>query len=516
MFTLGASLQSQVDPNWQTYIMLAVYFIVLLGIGYYGFKQSTGNVSEYMLGGRNIGPYVTALSAGASDMSGWMIMGLPGEVYTTGLSAAWLAIGLTIGAYINYIVVAPRLRVYTEKAGDAITLPDFFKNRLDDKSNTIKIIAGAIIVVFFTLYTHSGMVSGGVLFESAFGMNYHLGMVIVAVIVIGYTFFGGYLAVSLTDFFQGVVMLIAMVMVPIVAMMQLSGLDTISQAAEIKPTNLDLFKGTTAIGIISFFAWGLGYFGQPHIIVRFMSIKSIKQIPTARRFGIGWMAVSLLGAVGVGLTGITFINSGGADIQDPETLFILMGQILFHPLVGGFLLAAILAAIMSTISSQLLVTSSSLTEDFYKIFRGEKAAKEHEKEFVLVGRLSVIVVALISLWIAWTPNDTILGLVGNAWAGFGAAFGPLVLLSLYWKGLSRTGAVSGMLAGAIVVIIWIVFVKPLGEINDFFNLYEIIPGFLTSLIVTVVVSKFTKKPDIDVEGDLADVRQTVKSVSKKK
>ncbi|MDN5614061.1 MAG: sodium/proline symporter PutP, partial [Staphylococcus equorum] len=415
-----------------------------------------------------------------------------------------------------YIVVAPRLRVYTEKAGDAITLPDFFKNRLDDKSNTIKIIAGAIIVVFFTLYTHSGMVSGGVLFESAFGMNYHLGMVIVAVIVIGYTFFGGYLAVSLTDFFQGVVMLIAMVMVPIVAMMQLSGLDTISQAAEIKPTNLDLFKGTTAIGIISFFAWGLGYFGQPHIIVRFMSIKSIKQIPTARRFGIGWMAVSLLGAVGVGLTGITFINSGGADIQDPETLFILMGQILFHPLVGGFLLAAILAAIMSTISSQLLVTSSSLTEDFYKIFRGEKAAKEHEKEFVLVGRLSVIVVALISLWIAWTPNDTILGLVGNAWAGFGAAFGPLVLLSLYWKGLSRTGAVSGMLAGAIVVIIWIAFVKPLGEINDFFNLYEIIPGFLTSLIVTVVVSKFTKKPDIDVEGDLADVRQTVKSVGKKK
>ncbi|MGO1557690.1 MAG: sodium:solute symporter family transporter, partial [Staphylococcus equorum] len=305
-------------------------------------------------------------------------------------------------------------------------------------------------------------------------------------------------------------------MVPIVAMMQLSGLDTISQAAEIKPTNLDLFKGTTAIGIISFFAWGLGYFGQPHIIVRFMSIKSIKQIPTARRFGIGWMAVSLLGAVGVGLTGITFINSGGADIQDPETLFILMGQILFHPLVGGFLLAAILAAIMSTISSQLLVTSSSLTEDFYKLFRGEKAAKEHQKEFVLVGRLSVIVVALISLWIAWTPNDTILGLVGNAWAGFGAAFGPLVLLSLYWKGLSRTGAVSGMLAGAIVVIIWIAFVKPLGEINDFFNLYEIIPGFLTSLIVTVVVSKFTKKPDIDVEGDLADVRQTVKSVGKKK
>ncbi|WP_436943874.1 sodium/proline symporter PutP [Staphylococcus xylosus] len=511
MFTLGVSLSSQVDPNWQTYIMLSAYFIVLLGIGYYGFKQSTSNVSEYMLGGRNIGPYVTALSAGASDMSGWMIMGLPGEVYSTGLSAAWLAIGLTIGAYINYVVVAPRLRVYTEKAGDAITLPDFFKNRVDDKSNLIKIIAGGIIVVFFTLYTHSGMVSGGVLFESAFGLNYHFGMLLVAIIVIAYTFFGGYLAVSLTDFFQGVVMIIAMVMVPIVAMMQLSGLDTISQAAELKPTNLDLFKGTTFIGIISFFAWGLGYFGQPHIIVRFMSIKSIKQLPTARRFGIGWMAISLLGAVGVGLVGITFVNNGGVELKDPETLFILMGQILFHPLVGGFLLAAILAAIMSTISSQLLVTSSSLTEDFYKLFRGEEAAKEHQKEFVLVGRLSVIVVAIISIWIAWSPNDTILNLVGNAWAGFGAAFGPLVLFSLYWKGLSRTGAISGMLSGAIVVILWIAFVKPLGETNDFFNLYEIVPGFLASLIVTFIVSKLTKKPQIDVATDLADVRRIVKN-----
>lgn len=511
MFTLGSTLASQVNPDWRTYIMLSVYFIVLLVIGYYGYKQSTSNISEYMLGGRSIGPYVTALSAGASDMSGWMIMGLPGEVYTTGLSAAWLAIGLTLGAYINYIVVAPRLRVYTEKAGDAITLPDFFRNRLNDKSNVIKIISGAIIVIFFTLYTHSGMVSGGKLFDSAFGLNYHFGLILVAVIVIAYTFFGGYLAVSITDFFQGVIMLIAMVMVPIVAMMQLSGLDTLSQAADLKPTNLDLFKGTTIIGIISFFSWGLGYFGQPHIIVRFMSIKSVKQLPTARRFGIGWMAISLLGAVLVGLVGISFVNDKSVELKDPETLFILMGQILFHPLVGGFLLAAILAAIMSTISSQLLVTSSSLTEDFYKLFRGEQAAKEHEKEFVLVGRLSVVLVSIVSIAIAWSPNDTILNLVGNAWAGFGAAFGPLVLLSLYWKGLSRTGAVSGMLSGAIVVIIWIAFVKPLGTINDFFNLYEIVPGFLTSLIVTVLVSKITKKPDLDVEADMNDVKQTIKN-----
>ncbi|GEQ01201.1 sodium/proline symporter PutP [Staphylococcus arlettae] len=511
MLTLGSTLSSQVNPDWQTYIMLALYFIILLIIGYYGYKKATGNISEYMLGGRSIGPYVTALSAGASDMSGWMIMGLPGEVYTTGLSAAWLAIGLTIGAYINYIVVAPRLRVYTEKAGDAITLPDFFKNRLNDKANVIKIISGAIIVIFFTLYTHSGMVSGGKLFDSAFGLDYHLGLILVAIIVIAYTFFGGYLAVSLTDFFQGVIMLIAMVMVPIVTMMQLNGLDTLSQAAELKPTNLDLFKGTTVIGIISFFAWGLGYFGQPHIIVRFMSIKSVKQLATARRFGIGWMAISLLGAVGVGLVGITFINQQNVELQDPETLFILMSQVLFHPLVGGFLLAAILAAIMSTISSQLLVTSSSLTEDFYKLIRGEEAAKKHEKEFVFVGRMSVILVSIVSIAIAWSPNDTILNLVGNAWAGFGASFGPLVLLSLYWKGLSRTGAVSGMLSGAVVVILWIVFVKPLGATNDFFNLYEIVPGFLTSLIVTVVVSMFTKKPDLDVAAELKEVSDIVKN-----
>lgn len=510
MFILATSLSSQVNPDWRTYVMLAAYFFILLIIGYYGYKQATGDLSEYMLGGRNIGPYVTALSAGASDMSGWMIMGLPGEVYTTGLSAAWLAIGLTIGAYVNYILVAPRLRVYTKKANDSITLPNYFTHRLNDNSNIIKIISGGIIVVFFTLYTHSGMVSGGKLFNTAFGLDYHTGLILVSVIVIAYTFFGGYLAVSLTDFFQGVVMLIAMIMVPIVAMMQLGGVDVFSQAADLKPTNLDLFKGTTIVGIISFFAWGLGYFGQPHIIVRFMSIKSVSQLKTARRFGISWMAISLIGAVCVGLIGIAFVQDRGVKLNDPETLFILMGQILFHPLVGGFLLAAILAAIMSTISSQLLVTSSSLTEDFYKLIRGEEAAKKHKKEFLLVGRLSVLIIAIISIIIAWTPNDTILNLVGNAWAGFGAAFGPLVLLSLYWKGLSRTGAISGMISGSVVVIIWIVFVKPLGEYNDFFNLYEIIPGFLTSLIVTYIVSLITKKPNRDVEKELEEVKKLVK------
>ncbi|WP_180542309.1 sodium/proline symporter PutP [Staphylococcus haemolyticus] len=510
MLILGASLPSQVNTNWQTYIMIAIYFIILLIIGYYGYKQATGNLSDYMLGGRSIGPYITALSAGASDMSGWMIMGLPGSVYSTGLSAIWITIGLTLGAYVNYLVVAPRLRVYTEVAGDAITLPDFFKNRLNDKENIIKIISGLIIVIFFTLYTHSGFVSGGKLFESAFGLNYHFGLILVAVIVIAYTFFGGYLAVSITDFFQGVIMLIAMVMVPIVAMLQLNGWDTFSRVAEMKPTNMDLFRGTTFLDIVSLFAWGLGYFGQPHIIVRFMSIKSHKMLPKARRLGISWMTVGLLGAVGVGLTGIAFIPDNHIKMDDPETLFIIMSQILFHPLVGGFLLAAILAAIMSTISSQLLVTSSSLTEDFYKLIRGEERAKTHQKEFVLVGRLSVLVVAIVAIAIAWSPNDTILNLVGNAWAGFGASFSPLVLFSLYWKKLTRAGAISGMVAGALVVIIWIAWIKPLASINEIFGMYEIIPGFIVSVIFTYVVSLLTQHPGDFVERDIEKVKSIVR------
>lgn len=277
-----------------------------------------------------------------------------------------------------------------------------------------------------------------------------------------------------------------------------------------KPTNLDLFRGTTVIGIISLFSWGLGYFGQPHIIVRFMSIKSHKLLPKARRLGISWMAVGLLGAVGVGLTGIAFISEKHIKLEDPETLFIVMSQVLFHPLVGGFLLAAILAAIMSTISSQLLVTSSSLTEDFYKLVRGEDKAVAHQKEFVMVGRLSVLVVAIVAIAIAWHPNDTILNLVGNAWAGFGAAFSPLILFSLYWKDLTRAGAVSGMIAGSLVVIIWIAWIKPLASVNELFGMYEIIPGFIISVMVTYFVSKLTKKPDTFVENDLNKVKQIVR------
>lgn len=509
MFILGNTFKNvKVETSWETYVMIAIYFAILLAIGFYAYKRSTSTLDEYMLGGRDLGALVTALSAGASDMSGWMIMGLPGSVYSIGLSATWIAIGLTIGAWLNYILVASRLRIYTELTDNAITLPDFFEKRLSDNTRIVKVISGLVIVVFFTLYTHSGMVAGGVLFNSAFGLDYHVGLFIAASIVILYTLFGGYLAVSLTDFFQGVIMILALVLVPIVALLKLNGLDTFSEVGDLKPTNLDWFKGTTTVGIISLLAWGLGYFGQPHIIVRFMSIKTHKLMPRARRIGISWMAISLLGACVTGLIGLAFVEHTNIEVKNPETIFIVMSQILFHPLIAGFFLAAILAAIMSTISSQLLVTSSALTQDFYMLLRRKTLQdKSHEKEFVLVGRLSVLLVSIVALYIAWNPNDTILNLVGNAWAGFGAAFGPLVLLSLYWKRLTKYGAIAGILTGSLVVIFWILM-KNHGGIFEF---YEIIPGFISSIIVTVIGSLMTKPP---VENDLKkfdDMEQILKS-----
>lgn len=493
MLILGNTFKNvKVETSWETYVMIAVYFTILLAIGFYAYKRSTSTLDEYMLGGRDLGALVTALSAGASDMSGWMIMGLPGSVYSIGLSATWIAIGLTIGAWLNYILVASRLRIYTELSDNAITLPDFFEKRLSDNTRIVKIISGLVIVIFFTLYTHSGMVAGGVLFNSAFGLNYHVGLILAASIVILYTLFGGYLAVSLTDFFQGVIMILALVLVPIVAILKLNGLDTFSEVGLLNPTSLDWFKGTTTVGIISLLAWGLGYFGQPHIIVRFMSIKTHKLMPRARRIGISWMAISLIGACITGLIGIVFVEVNNVKVDNPETIFIVMSQFLFHPLIGGFFLAAILAAIMSTISSQLLVTSSALTQDFYMLLRGKTLQdKEHEKEFVLVGRISVLIVSLIAMYIAWHPNDTILNLVGNAWAGFGAAFGPLVLLSLYWKRLTKYGAIAGIVSGSLIVIFWIL----MKEHGGIFEFYEIIPGFITSMILTIIVSLFTNPPE---------------------
>ncbi|MBM7603783.1 sodium/proline symporter [Metabacillus crassostreae] len=472
--------------NLQLIISVIVYMVGMLFIGYYAYKR-TSNLTDYMLGGRSLGPAVTALSAGASDMSGWLLMGLPGAMFATGLSSAWIVIGLTLGAWANWLYVAPRLRTYTEFANDSITIPAFLENRFNDSTKILRLFSGVIILIFFTFYVSSGMVSGGVLFNSILNLEYHTGLWIITGVVVAYTLFGGFLAVSWTDFVQGIIMIIALVLVPIVTIFHIGNpSDAISEIRSIDFALLDIFKGTSLLGIISLFAWGLGYFGQPHIIVRFMAISSVKEIKKARRIGMSWMIFSSIGAMLTGFLGIAYYSKQGLEISDPETIFIELGNILFHPIITGFLISAILAAVMSTISSQLLVTSSSLTEDLYKTFFRRSAT---DKELVFVGRLSVLAVSILALWLAWEQNNTILGLVSYAWAGFGAAFGPVIILSLYWVRMTKWGALAGMVMGALTVIIWSNL--GLSEI-----MYEIVPGFAASLLAIYLVSIFTSKPSI--------------------
>ena len=483
-------------------ISIGLYFLLMIGIGFYAYRKSTSNVDEFLLGGRKMGAAVTALSAGAADMSGWLLMGLPGAMYVSGLSASWIAIGLTIGAYMNYVLVAPLLRIYTEKANNAITIPDYFEKRFRDHSRSLRLISGLVILVFFTLYTSAGMVSGGRLFESAFGMSYNSGLFLTSSVVVFYTFAGGFLAVSLTDFVQGTIMVLALVVIPLVVFFQLGGVMPVFETIEnSNPAYLSFFEGTTTVGIISLMAWGLGYFGQPHILVRFMAIDTVRQLKSARRIGITWMIFTVGGAMFVGLVGIAYMQSMNQSIADPETIFIYFSKALFHPFIGGILLSAILAAVMSTISSQLLVTSSSVTEDFYKAFIRRSASA---KELLLTSRLSVILVAVVSLALSLSPKDSILNLVSHAWAGFGSAFGPLVLLSLLWKGTTRNGAMAGMLVGGLTVLLWTYLDHP------FQGWYSMIPGFALSLLSIVVVSKLSKAPVPEVLEEFDEVRRDLK------
>ncbi len=497
-----------------TLISLGLYFFAMMAIGLYGYKTSTADMSGYMLGGRKLSPSVTALSAGASDMSGWMLMGVPGAMYLSGVSSSWIAIGLLIGAYVNYIIVAPRLRVYTEVANDSITLPDFFENRFGDKTRLLRIVSSLVIVIFFTLYTSSGVVGGGKLFESSFGLSYELGLYVTAGVVVAYTLFGGFLAVSITDFVQGCIMFVSLVLVPVVALEHLGGISSVvTQVNNINPNFANMFidantgKALTVMGIISLLSWGFGYFGQPHIIVRFMAIRSVKDIKIARRIGISWMLITLLGAVLTGLVGIAYVANTKMTLNDPETIFIVFSQFLFHPLISGFLLAAILAAIMSTISSQLLVTSSSLTEDFYKTFVKRDAS---QSELVLVGRLSVLAVAIVAIVLAYDRESSILTLVSNAWAGFGAAFGPLVVLSLYWKRMTFAGALAGILTGAATVLFWIYAPVLSGGATLSSLVYEILPGVIISTLSIVIVSKLTKAPAPQITQLFATMLQQLK------
>lgn len=490
-------------------IAISLYVLIMVMIGIYGYQKSTSNSDEFLIGGRKMGPFVTALSAGASDMSGWLLMGLPGAMYMMGLSGSWLAIGLTAGAFLNYIIVAPRLRVYTEVAKDAITLPVFFENRFHDKSQLLKLVSSILILVFFTLYTSAGMVSGGRLFESAFGMDYSLGLWLTSLVVVFYTFIGGFVAVSLTDAVQGTIMVIALLLIPTVVVSHIGSVGETISIIETKNSNyMDLWRGTTTVSIVSLLAWGLGYFGQPHILVRFMAIDRVQDIKKARRVGMTWMIGTVLGSLLLGFFGIAYLQQFDTEAmlrfdssqEIAETIFIFLSKALFHPLIGGFLLSAILAAVMSTISSQLLVTASSMTEDIYKTFFNKHASA---RNMLLMSRISVLVVAVVAFLLALNPQESILDLVGNAWAGFGAAFGPLIILSLLWKRITAAGGLSGMLVGAITVLLWVYLP------HNYKEVYEMIPAFALSFLTTVVVSLLTKPVSKEIEQEFDKVKVIV-------
>lgn len=483
--------------NAFTLASLAAYFLLMIAIGIYAWRKSTDNSEAYLLAGRNLSPSVAALSAGASDMSGWLLLGLPGALYATGLVEAWIGIGLFVGALANWIIVAPRLREQTERIGNALTIPQFLANRFPERRTLLRVTSAVIIVAFFTVYTAAGLVGGGKLFETAFAgilpntmfSDYMLGILITAGIVLAYTMVGGFLAVSLTDFVQGLIMMAALIVMPLVVMFGPGG----SAGGSLKQVPvegfLDITQGLTAIGFISAVTWGLGYFGQPHIIVRFMAIDKVKNVRRAAAYGMSWMAVTLIGAIGLGLAGRAYVERNGLAISDPETIFIVLAQLLFHPAVTGFLYAALLAAIMSTISSQLLVSSSSLTEDFYRLFLRRNAS---EREAVNVSRVAVALVAVAAVFLASDPTSQVLGLVANAWAGFGAAFGPLILLALTWPRMTGAGAVAGLVTGAAVVAGWIA----LGLNKSFMGgpgLYEIVPGFAAALLAIMGVSLLTPR-----------------------
>ncbi len=467
------------DP---TAIMFGLYLLAMLCIGFLGYR-GTDSLDDYILGGRSLGSFVTALSAGASDMSGWLLMGLPGAIYLSGLSEAWIAVGLVAGAYLNWRFVAARLRLYTERAGNALTLPDYLANRFEDKENLLRILTTLVILVFFTVYCASGVVAGARLFENMFGLPYQSALWVGAACTIAYVFIGGFLAVSWTDTIQASLMITALIATPVVAYLAVTGgLQPTQTFAElIEPSRRDVMKGASLAGIVSLLAWGLGYFGQPHILVRFMAAESAATIAAARRISMAWMVLCLAGAVAVGYVGIAYFLSHPEGAQavnaNSETVFIELAKQLFNPWIAGLLLAAILAAVMSTLSCQLLVCSSALTEDIYRTFLRKSAS---QTELVWVGRSMVLAIALVAIAIGSNPESRVLGMVSYAWAGFGAAFGPVIILSLFWPAMTRNGALAGILVGAVTVVVW--------KQGGWLGLYEIIPGFVFAALATWVVS----------------------------
>lgn len=485
------------------------YMLIMIGIGVWSMKKTQG-ASDYFLGGRGLSGPVAALSAQASDMSGWLLMGLPGSVYALGTGQAWIAIGLGLGTIFNWLVIAKPLRSYTIVANNSMTLPEFFGNRYRDEKKILLGVSSAIICIFFLVYTASALASGGKLFNTVFGIDYHVALFIGAAVILIYTFMGGFLAVCTTDFVQGMMMLVALLIVPIIAWGFVGGeLPSLLEQSGVNSGHyMSLFYNgdhpITMIEILSNLAWGLGYCGMPHILIRFMAIKSEKELKKSSVIAIIWVVISLSAAVVIGVVGRAFLVPmilGEGNAPSSESVFITMIEKVFTellplPFIGGLFICAILAAIMSTADSQLLVCSSSVSTDIYKDIINPQAS---DKKVLLIGRITTIVVAVLAFGIAWDPNSSVMALVSDAWAGLGAAFGPLVVMSLFWKRTNLPGAIAGLVSGALIVIIWDYIPMMGGQtIGAATGIYSLLVGFIISLLCIVVVSLITKAPGQEI------------------
>ncbi len=471
-----------------TMLTMALYMGICLLLGFVAWRR-TRSLDDFILGGRSLGSWVTALSAQATDMSGWLLMGLPGLAYASGFDSIWLLLGLLVGTWLNWRFIAATLRDATERFGNALTVPDYLENRFDDRTHSLRAFSAVVILLFFVFYTSSGFVAAGRLFEALFGMPYIEAMLLRTAAMLAYTFLGGFLAVSWSDVLQGTLMFFTLILVAILGVSMAGGIETtFSRLEALDAQFLDPFIADDGaklgwIGIVSLLAWGLGYFGQPHILARFMAARSVSHITVARRVAMGWVITVLVAAVVVGLSARLVLP---VELSGPDTekVFISMSTTFLPPIFAGICLAGVMAAIMSTASAQLLVASSALANDLYRSLWRRDASRS---ELLWIGRLAVLLIALLAMWLARNPDNTVLSLVAWAWAGFGAAFGPVVILSLYWKPMTRAGALAGILVGGLTVVLW----KQLAPLGGIFELYELLPGFALSTLAIVVTSRMT-------------------------
>ncbi len=475
------------ENNWPIALAFILYLVLMMSIGLY-YSRRQKNLSSYILGDRQLGPWLTSMSAEASDMSGWMLMGLPGYAYLHGLSAFWTGIGLIVGTWANWVLVSQRLRNYTEVADNSLTIPDYLSNRFEDRKNGLRLICALFIILFFIIYTSSGFVAAGKLFNTIFGIPYLHALLLGAFVVVFYTFLGGFSAVALTDFIQGTMMFFTVLYVPVAATIALGGpMPTLDILSKEGSDFFSFFPDSTGISallvmIVSSLGWGLGYFGQPHILVKFMAIGDPKELKKSTRIAMTWVLLSLSFAIAIGVVGKAYLSTP-LENANAERVFILMAESLSAPFITGIIWSAILAAIMSTSSSQLLVTSSAVSRDLFQAFLKKDAS---EKTLIRVSRLSVLLVSAIAVYLGSDPNSYIFSIVSYAWAGFGACFGATVLLSLYWKRMTLKGAYAGVIVGGLTVLIWKHF--------EWFGLYELVPGFFFSVAAIIIVSLMDKKP----------------------